>query len=69
MNNTSISLYEFAWTTLTSQQQFRINVKYELVKRLQERKSNVKKRDVYRAVASEYGYTMKRIEDIANELK
>lgn len=63
-NNVSITLLEFAWHSLTEQQQYRINVKYELYEAL---KVNCGcKRDVYRAIADKYGYTLKRIEDIAN---
>jgi len=63
-NNTSITFLTFAWDSLTSQQQFRINVKYELVEAL--KVNNGCKRDVYRAIATKYGYTWEVIENIAN---
>lgn len=64
----NITFLQFAWNSLTEQQQFRINVKYDLTERL--KNNTEKKRSVYRAVAYKYGYTMERIEYIANnELK
>lgn len=62
-DNLSISFFEFAWYSLTSQQQYRINVKYELKKRLDAR-GNKTKADVYRLVAEKYGYTFERIKHI-----
>jgi len=67
MDNTSTTFLEFAWNSLTDQQQFRINVKYELAERLNDIKLGKSKRSVYRAVADKHGYTMRRIERIANE--
>lgn len=68
MDNQSTTFLEFAWNSLTDQQKFRIEVKYELSKRLKE--NNECKRTTYRAIALEYGYTMARIEKIARvELK
>lgn len=68
MSNISITLYEFAWTTLTSDQKLRVEMKYDLVQQLNTNKGC--KRDVYRAIAGKYGYTMERVEYIANhELK
>lgn len=68
INELDISFLQFAWNSLTEQQQFRINVKYDLTERL--KNNTEKKRSVYRAVACKYGYTMERIEYIANnELK
>ena len=61
--NTNITFYEFAWNSLTDQQQFRINVKYELVESLKNRGSK-SKANVYRAIADKYGYTFDRIKDI-----
>jgi hypothetical protein len=64
----NITFLQFAWNSLTEQQQFRINVKYDLTEML--KNNTKKKRTVYRAVADKYGYTMERIEYIANnELK
>ena len=65
MNNesTNITFYKFAWNTLTDQQQFRINVKYELVQSLKNRGER-SKASVYRAIAYKYGYTFDRIKDI-----
>ena len=66
MSSTTISLYEFAWNSLTDQQQYRINVKYELVKALKNRTGT--KVNTYKAIADKYGYTVKRVQDIAYEL-
>ena len=67
--NTNITFYEFAWNTLTDQQQFRINVKYELVQSLKNR-GEKSKASVYRAIADKFGYTFDRIKDIdRKELK
>lgn len=63
-NESDITFLQFAWDTLTEQQQFRINVKYDLMERL--KNNTEKKRTVYRAIAEKYGYTMERIEYIAN---
>jgi hypothetical protein len=66
MTNISTTFLEFAWYSLTEQQQFRINVKYELAEAL---KVNTGcKRDVYRAIADKHGYTMRVIENIATKL-
>ena len=63
-DNSSITKLEFTWLSLTDQQQFRIDMKYELYKAL---KSNEGcKRDVYREIARKYNYTVERIEVIAN---
>jgi hypothetical protein len=62
-DNLSITFLEFAWHSLTDQQQFRINVKYELRKMLDER-GNKTKAEVYRLVAEKYGYTFERIKHI-----
>lgn len=67
MDNTNISFLEFAWNSLTEQQQFRINVKYELKRELEANTGC--KRDVYRLIAKKHSYTVKRIEDIANTKK
>lgn len=68
MDNINITFLQFAWNSLTEQQQFRINVKYDLTERL--KNNTEKKRSVYREIADKYGYTMQRIEYIANnELK
>lgn len=63
-NESNITFLQFAWDTLTEQQKFRINVKYDLTEKL--RNNTEKKRTVYRAIAEKYGYTMERIEYIAN---
>ena len=67
LNNVSTTFLEFAWNSLTDQQQFRINVKYELVQKLKNKEPGKSKRSMYRAIAEKYGYTMRRIERIANE--
>ena len=59
------TLIDFAWHSLTEQQQFRIKVKYELQIALDERVKE-SKRSVYRAIADKFGYTMPTIEKIAN---
>lgn len=64
MDNISTTFLKFAWYSLTEQQQYRINVKYELAEALKVNKGC--KRDVYRAIADKYGYTIRRIENIAN---
>jgi hypothetical protein len=64
MDNKLISLYEFAYHSLTEQQQYRVNMKYDLKKQL-----NINtgcKRHVYKAIADKYGYTMETVEYIAN---
>lgn len=66
-SNTSISLLEFSWNSLTTQQKFRVKVKYELKKALENRTGT--KVSVYKAIAEKHGYTIKRIQDIAFELK
>jgi hypothetical protein len=66
-NNISTTFLEFAWYSLTEHQQFRINVKYELVEALKVNEGC--KRDMYRAIADKHGYTMRAIEKIALELK
>jgi hypothetical protein len=65
--NTNISFLEFAWSTLTEQQQYRINVKYELIQSLKNKPQESTKREVYRLIADKFGYTLRRIERIANE--
>ncbi len=66
--NTSL-FHSFAWNSLTTQQKFRIVVKYELAIKLDERGSE-SKRSIYRAIADKFNYTMSTIEKIANtELK
>jgi hypothetical protein len=66
MDNTSITLLEFAWHSLTEQQQTRINLKYDLVNELKALPEGECKRDVYRVVADRYCYTMIQVEWIAN---
>jgi len=66
MDNTLATFYAFAWESLTTKQQYRITMKYELMKEL-ESLNGRKKRHVYRAIATKYGHTMKRVEDIANK--
>jgi len=72
--NQSITKLEFAWNSLTEQQQFRINVKYDLVNRLNNLKPvNGKipygqKTFVYKIIAEEYNYTIRTIKKIALEL-
>lgn len=51
--------------SLTEQQQYRINMKYELINQLA--RNTGTKRYVYRAIADKYGYSMERIEDIARK--
>ena len=57
---------EYAWNSLTEQQQFRICVKYELQIALDKWERGEPKRDIYRLIANKYGYTMERVEKIAN---
>lgn len=64
-DNISISFLEFAWESLTEQQQYRINVKYELKLSLENRDGE-SKRTIYRAISNKFGYEMKTIEKIAN---
>ena len=59
------TLIDFAWYSLTEQQQFRIHVKYELQIALDGRLPNESKRDIYRMIANKYNYTMSTIEYIA----
>lgn len=67
-HTTSTTLLEFAWNSLTDHQQYRIMVKWELKKALENNTGT--KRNVYRAIADKWGYTMERIEYLANhELK
>jgi hypothetical protein len=68
MQNVSITFLEFAWNSLTEQQQYRINVKYELKKRLENRNGQ-SKADIYRMIADEFGYSFKRIRDVEFEIK
>lgn len=60
------TLIDFAWYSLTEQQQFRIKVKYELQIALDERLPSECKRDIYRIIANKYNYSVSRIEYIAN---
>jgi hypothetical protein len=65
-NNTSWTFLNFAWETLTEQQQFRISMYYEIKTTMDSKSCETKKRFVYRAIAAKYCYTMKQIERIAN---
>ena len=62
--NVSHTLLEYAWQSMTDQQRFRINLKYEIKVKIETRKSDESKRTIYRAIADKHGYTMKRIEYI-----
>jgi len=65
----TLSLLEFAWNSLTDQQRFRIQMKYDLVRKLDKRGDGTKM-NVYRVIAEKYNYTVERILEIANkELK
>jgi hypothetical protein len=67
IDNTSVSFLEFAWDSLTEQQQYRIEMKYELKESLKIKEPLQSKRFIYRAIAKKYGYSMKQVERIAVE--
>ena len=63
-NNTSISLLEFAWSSLTDNQRYYINIKYELKQALDNRGDKTKV-SVYKAVSDKHQfYTIQRLKDI-----
>ena len=61
-------LIDFAWYSLTIQQQDRIKEKYELQIALDERLPTECKRDIYRRLAIKHNSTMLNFEKIAKGL-
>ncbi len=61
----SISKLTFAWHSLTDDQQTRINLKYDLVNSIKAMPKGGCKRNIYRAIADKYCYTMETVEYIA----
>jgi len=67
MDNTDITFLLFAWDSLTEQQQYRINMRYELKKSLENLPVGQSKRSCYRDISSKFtSYSMDTIEYIAN---
>ena len=71
MDDTTISLHEFAWSTLTDNQKYRINMMYELKKKIDCIEPGKTKRSIYRLIAEQFpGFSVSRIEYISShELK